>query len=226
MRDLVTKAEIINQILEDNQIVENQAPMAAYQKNQFKFWGIKSVRRRELTKDILKEAKLKTKESGEIDWQMVNSLWQMDARENQYVAADYLNAVDNYLTVKDLEKLEILITTKSWWDSVDVLVKRVGNIMHHDPKAKELIYCWGQSENIWLKRTAIICQLGLKKVTDLEVLSEMIEMNLASQEFFVNKAIGWALREYAKTDPDWVQQFVVEHQKVLHPLSIREALKN
>lgn len=206
--------------------------MAAYQKNQFKFLGIKAPQRRELSRSWLHQAKLATRQryqeqvSPFIDWQAIKALWALDFREAQYIAADYLKSVDNYLLENDIEQLEQLIVDKSWWDSVDVLVKRVGTLVHKYPQLKDRILAWSQADNIWLVRTAIIHQLGLKEETDLKLLTDVIDNNLASEEFFINKGIGWALREYAKTNPDWVKEFVKQRQNQLSSLSYREALKN
>ncbi|UPQ86396.1 DNA alkylation repair protein [Ignavigranum ruoffiae] len=206
--------------------------MAAYQKNQFKFLGIKAPQRRELSRAWLRQAKLEVRQryqeqvSPYIDWPMVRDLWALDFREAQYIAADYLKSVENYLLEEDLDQLQQFIVDKSWWDSVDVLVKRVGTLVHKYPSLKAQILTWSQAENIWLVRTSIIHQLGLKEGTDLTLLSKVIDNNLESQEFFINKAIGWALREYAKTDPEWVKKFVQERASKMSSLSQREALKN
>lgn len=206
--------------------------MATYQKNQFKFLGIKAPQRRELSRDWLHQAKFEVRQryqeqvSPYIDWPMVKDLWALDFREAQYIAADYLKSVENYLLEEDLDQLQQLIVAKSWWDSVDVLVKRVGTLVHKYPSLKARVLAWSQTDNIWLVRTSIIHQLGLKEDTDLTLLSKVIDNNLESQEFFINKAIGWALREYAKMDPEWVKKFVQERALKMSSLSQREALKN
>lgn len=210
------------QHMEEHAHPENQAPMAAYMKDQFPFLGIKSVERRQISAPFIKEWK-KTKI---IDWDIVNSLWQMPQREYQYIACDYLKAMQKYLTPDDLASFENLITTKSWWDSIDALVKTIGFLTLQYPEVKETMRKWSRESNIWLARTAILHQLGLKTETDTQLLEEVIKTNLGSNEFFINKAIGWALREYAKTDSEWVIHFLLTYREELHPLSWREANKH
>lgn len=222
----MNKAETVDQILLEHRVIENQEAMSAYMKHQFEFYGIKSQLRRSLTKSILTEMKNVTKTTQKIQWDFVKELWNFSARENQYVAADYLNEVDKYITLDDLNEFRELIINKSWWDSVDILVKRVGNLSLRNSETKKIILNWAKSENIWLKRTSIICQLGLKESTDTDLLKTVIIGNLKTGEFFVDKAIGWALREYAKTNVSWVKAFIEEYQKDLAPLSIREAQKH
>ncbi|MGB1318548.1 MAG: DNA alkylation repair protein, partial [Flavobacteriales bacterium] len=93
-------------------------------------------------------------------------------------------------------------------------------------KTKSITGAWAVSENMWLRRTSILFQLGYKDKTDSEILINHIEKNLGSDEFFINKAIGWSLREYGKTEPDFVRNYVAKMESKLHPLSVREALKN
>ena len=222
----MNKAETVDQLLSEHRVIENQASMAAYMKHHFEFYGIKSQLRRSLTKPILTEMKNVTKTTQKIQWDFIKELWNFSARENQYVAADYLNEVDKYITLDDLNEFQELIINKSWWDSVDILVKRVGNLSLRNSETKKIILNWAKSENIWLKRTSIICQLGLKESTDTDLLKTVIIENLKTGEFFVDKAIGWALREYAKTNVTWVKAFIEKYQKDLAPLSIREAQKH
>lgn len=218
--------------LESHANPKNQVDMEAYQRHQFSFLGIKSPDRRLIVKPYLQAAKKEGQRRAKlglkdiIDWPAILELWNYPSREAQYVAADYLKMMDKYLTYEDLDKLEDLICHKSWWDSVDALVKRVGSLTLKDSRVKKRILAWAQSDNIWLVRTAIIHQLALKEQTDLVLLSQVIDQNMASQEFFIDKAIGWALREHAKTDPIWVVDFVNQRKDDLSKLSQREALKN
>jgi 3-methyladenine DNA glycosylase AlkD len=128
---------------------------------------------------------------------------------------------ENFITT-----LEYLILTKPWWDTVDALASHpVGTHFQRFPAVKrKYLGKWRKSKNIWLRRTAILFQLGYKKETDFDLLSDIIRENLGSDEFFINKAIGWALRQYAYTDPKAVRRFVRETR--LHSLSRREATKH
>ncbi len=128
----------------------------------------------------------------------------------------------------DLQLIEQLILTKSWWDTVDGLASWVCGpyFLKFPEKKRPITDAWAISENMWLRRTSIIFQLGYKRKNDTELLFKHIELNLGTKEFFINKAIGWSLREYAKTDAGLVSDYVKQMEKKLHPLSVREALKN
>jgi len=119
-----------------------------------------------------------------------------------------------------------LIVSGAWWDHVDELSHRVGELLVLDrPAMTPTLRAWAVDTDIWLRRSAIIAQLGAKQSTDLDLLTYAIEASIGEREFFLRKAIGWALREYARTDPGWVSVFVAEHPD-LSPLSRREALKH
>jgi len=126
---------------------------------------------------------------------------------------------------EDLLKIKILITTKSWWDSVDSLTRVVGNLALSYPTLNETLLEWSLDENMWLRRMAIIHQLLRKKKTDTLLLEKIIVNNLNNTQFFINKAIGWALRDYSKTNAQWVRNFIDKYKKGLSSLSIREGSK-
>ncbi len=148
----------------------------------------------------------------------------MPEREFQYLAIDYMEKVKDLFTPEDMENIEKLLTTKSWWDSVDAINKVVGHIVMKYPQTKEdVILKWIKSDNIWLNRIAIIFQLKYKEKTDTVFLSNAILYNCETTEFFINKAIGWALREYSKTNKEWVKEFIDNNN--LSKLSIREGSK-
>ena len=195
--------------------------MAAYMKNQFPFLGIPKPVRTKLQKDFIKRAK----KQGRIEWQDVYALWDLPEREYQYVALDYLVELKEYLQPVDIYHLQTLILMKSWWDTVDKLAAiPVGTLcLKHPELVKNYMLAWAGSDNLWLARTAILFQLKYKDKTDTKTLAAIIEKNCGSKEFFINKAIGWILREYSKTDPEWVRQFLQTH--ALAPLSVREASK-
>lgn len=177
---------------------ENAQAMGKYMRNIFPFYGLKTPTQRELSKPFLKGV---TKE--EIAWDLVDLCFKDDYREMQYFALDYLKKVQKQLTFKDLPKIKQLAETKSWWDSVDSLVKLAGQIFIKDEENKEktaaLMLAWAQDPDFWVRRTAIEFQL---EATDPDLLGKIIDRNLGSQEFFINKAIGWALRDYSKTNPN------------------------
>lgn len=195
--------------------------MAAYMKDQFRYLGIKKPEREK----IQRLWRNQIKNSKELDRSLVLSLWREPEREFQYFAIDILCTLKNHLNADDLPFLETLITEKSWWDTVDMLSS--GIIGPLCLKAPEIIDAyilpWADSDNLWLRRSAILFQLKYKLKTDTELLSKIILLNCNTKEFFLNKAIGWSLREFSKTDPDWVRSFISQH--TLHSLSVREAVK-
>lgn len=195
--------------------------MAAYMKNQFSFLGIPKPVRAKLQKGFIKEAK----KQGRIEWQDVYALWDLPEREFQYVALDYLVELREYLQPFDIHHLQTLILLKSWWDTVDKLATiPVGTLcLKHPEEVKNSVTAWADSDNMWLVRTAILYQLKYKNETDTGTLAAIIEKNIGSKEFFINKAIGWILREYSKTDKEWVREFLNTHS--LASLSVREASK-
>ena len=141
------------------------------------------------------------------------------------MAANYLKAMQSYLKDSDLPKLEQLIVTKSWWDTVDILDRVVGSLVYNKPELEKIILQWNLSDNIWLRRVAIDHQLLRKEKTNVQLMEKILRNNLDQTEFFINKAIGWALRDYSKTNPEWVARFIEKNKKRMAELSIREASK-
>ncbi len=195
--------------------------MKTYMKNQFEFLGIQTPERTRLSKEFMKSIP----KSENIDWVFVEKCWELPEREFQYLALDYLIKSKGLLKADDILRVREMITTKSWWDTVDLLASHlVGGIcLMYPEQIMEHVLSWSQSENLWLRRTAILFQLKYKEKTDTVLLAEIIGYNQECEEFFIAKAIGWMLREYSKTDPDWVSDFIETHQ--LRKLSIREGSK-
>jgi len=154
----------------------------------------------------------------------LGDLWEdAEFREERYTA---LALLDRYPKWVSLALLERLIVEGAWWDYVDTLARKVGGLLVRDPSLAGDMRAWSCDENMWKRRVSIICQLGFKERTDLGLLYDCIEPNLDDREFFVRKAIGWALRDYAWHDPREVDRYVREHAHRLSPLSKREATKN
>lgn len=215
---------MINNIISSlyqNKDPEKAVKMAAYMKDNFPFLGIQKPQRELLTKEFLKQAK---KEKA-IDWDIANKLWDLPEREFQYLAIDYLIALKNLIDEADIDRIEKLIITKSWWDTVDIIASvLVGNVCKKHPEIiQSHISIWMESSNIWLARTAILFQLKYKEKTDTQLLRKIIMKNKEQKEFFIAKAIGWILREYSKTDKEWVSEFI--NNNTLQPLSVREGSK-
>jgi len=202
----------------------NAAQMKAYMKDLFPFLGLKRPDRNFIQRNYLSNSQLPpTKELPDL----IRDLWALDEREFQYLGLDILGKYNKQFEPAHIELFEYLITNKSWWDTVDYLASNsVGSLFKTYPELKEKwLSKWIATDNMWLNRTAILFQLKYKSSTDEGLLIKSIEAHIASTEFFHRKAIGWALREYAKTNPQFTQDFVESHPE-LSGLSKREALKN
>ncbi|EHF3619273.1 DNA alkylation repair protein [Listeria innocua] len=211
----------IQTLFRANRSVADSKPMEAYMKNQFPFLGIRATERKKLVADFLRE-------NGMPDdlLELVVELFAEEERELQYAAIDLLSRYGKKQASEAIEIYEQLVTTKSWWDTVDGLAGTV--VSNHFKLYPDLIpiynEAWINGDNIWLARTAILFQLKYKEETNAELLFANCEKWLGSKEFFIQKAIGWALRQYAKVDSEAVRVFVNSHTLAL--LSRREALKH
>lgn len=200
---------------------ENAISMAKYMRNLFLFYGIPTPKRKAVYKNLLKEEK----KLGKIDWQFLDKCYKDSHREFQYFVCDYLIAMNKYLTFEDIPKLKQYITEKEWWDTIDCFDSVIGEIGLRDSRVEKLMLEWSKDKDFWLRRIAIDHQLNRKKKTNKELLEQIIVNNFGSEEFFINKAIGWSLREYSKTNPTWVKEFLDKYKDKLNKLSIREASK-
>ncbi|EAD5841139.1 TPA_asm: DNA alkylation repair protein [Listeria innocua] len=211
----------IQTLFRANRSVADSRPMEAYMKNQFLFLGIRATERKKLVADFLKENGMPVDLLG-----LVVELFAEEEREFQYAAIDLLSRYGKKQASEAIEIYEQLVTTKSWWDTVDGLAGTI--VSNHFKLYPDLIpiynEAWINGDNIWLARTAILFQLKYKEETNAELLFANCEKWLGSKEFFIQKAIGWALRQYAKIDSEAVRVFVNSH--TLAPLSRREALKH
>ncbi len=194
--------------------------MANYMKNKFAFLGIKTPERKNISKEFLK----KRKNDKKIDWEFINTCFDLPEREFQYLAFSYMNVVKDLFVIDDMDKIENLLKTKSWWDSIDSISPIIGYICLKNPEIKEkVVDNYIYSDNIWLKRASILFQLKYKEKTDIEFLKKAILNNARTKEFFVDKAIGWSLREYSKTNKEWVKSFI--ENNYLSKLSVSEGSK-
>jgi len=202
---------------------ENYASQSkAYMKNHGGFIGIRAAERRSITKFVLKQIAFSNIEEIEL---CVSTLWQMKEREFLYAAIQLLAFYKTKWRIETIQLIENCITQHSWWDSVDGLNSEcVSTYFKLFPETISITTEWNKSENIWLKRSSIIFQKSYLTHTHLPMLTKHILNCANSKEFFIQKAIGWALREYAKTNAQWVLDFVAIHQ--LPNLSKREALKH
>lgn len=198
-------------------------PMRAYMRDAFPFLGIRTPRRRQLAKQIVRGLPAPDQQ----DLRAVAlACWAQPAREYQYFAVDWLVKHANRPEPGFLGTIETLVTTRSWWDTVDPLATRVvGPIITRHPGAVSTMDDWAADDNLWLARTAVLHQLHYKEKTDTGRLFGYCTALAGHPDFFIRKAIGWALRQYARTDPEAVRTFVAA-TPTLSGLSVREAMKH
>ena len=198
-------------------------PMKKYMRDQFEYLGIKSPQLGELMKEFIAANGLPPIRDLDV---ILRDLWLLPQREFQYAATGFLSRAEKELPAKLIKTIEYMIVTKSWWDTVDTISGGpLGVHFRRFPDVREKYLAkWRASDNFWLRRATILFQLNYKKETDFKLLTEIIRENLGSKEFFINKAIGWSLRQYARVDPQAVKKFV--NSTPLHPLSRREAMKH
>ena len=194
----------------------------AYMRNQFAYYGIKATERREIQKPFFIKEFLPKKDK--LD-QIIIALWEKPQRDYQYFSQELAFKYVKQLAEKDIELYEYMVTHKSWWDTIDfIAAKLIGEYFKKFPEQRDAyVKKWISSNNIWLQRSALLFQLKYKENLDTALLSSIINSLLGSKEFFINKAIGWILREYSKTNPTWVKDFA--KKTALSSLSKKEALR-
>ena len=212
--------DLIND-LEENRNELLAESMSKYMQDKFRFLGVRGASRTKIYKKYFPEAR----KSKEIDWEFIENCWNKEEREFQYVVVYYLKAMQKFLKREDISRLKYLIVTKSWWDTVDLLAKVVGSLIIRIEGYDQIMLEWSKDSNIWLRRVAILYQLSLKDKVDKQVLDEILVNNLGDSQFFINKAVGWALRDYSKYNPEWVREFIKKNKENMANLSIREASK-
>ena len=223
---MINKDNFIEKVMfvfSENAVNSDAVQMEAYMRNKFSFYGLKSPLRKTLQKEIIKETAYP--DINDIEY-IVSSFWNSAQRELQYFAMELLQKNIKKFDESIIDFLEGLIVKKSWWDTIDFIAPNlVGKLFLDNKKLRDkYIVKWINSDNFWLKRSAIIHQLRYKEKTDFTLLKELIYLTKDEDEFFIRKAIGWALREYSKRFPDEVKQFIGSTS--LKPLSVREGLKH
>jgi 3-methyladenine DNA glycosylase AlkD len=200
----------------------NAGPMKRYMRDQFEYVGLKGPEFGVLLREHIASHGLPALTN--LD-RILRDLWALPEREFQYAATSLLGRLEQQLPAAFIRTLEYMVLTKSWWDTVDTIA--TGTLGVHFKRFAKVrdrtLARWRKSSNFWLRRACILFQLNYKQDTDFNLLQEIIRENLGSKEFFINKAIGWALRQYSRVDPKGVRKFVRETP--LEPLSAREALK-
>ncbi|MFF3848071.1 DNA alkylation repair protein [Streptomyces sp. NPDC002328] len=200
------------------------AAMRAYMKDVAPFLGLPTPERRALTRAVLAG----TSRPDEADCTAIAlRCWALPQREYHYFAVDYLRRHIGRCTSGFLPVARHLVTTVPWWDTVDLLAAHVvGALVAADPRLTAEMDAWIDDDDLWLARTALLHQLRYKNRTDADRLFAYCRRRSAHPDFFVRKAIGWSLREYAKTDPEAVRAFLAREGHRFAPLSVREALKS
>lgn len=210
--------------LHQNANIDNAKSMAAYMKNNFSFLGIKTDTRRAILNEHWKKNVIEVKTNYR---NIVLELFQFNEREFHQCAIDIvIKEIKKKYIIEDIKLIEFLLTNQSWWDSVDTLAKYLlGNYLIQFPEeTHKTVTRFSNSTNMWLNRSAILFQLSYKQKTDFLLLKSICEQHKASNEFFIQKAIGWALREYSSCNPIEVLQYVLHTN--LKPLSRKEAIRN
>ena len=195
--------------------------MERYMQDKFSFLGVRGATRTEIYKKHFPEAR----KSKVIDWEFIETCWNKEEREFQYAVVYYLKTMQKFLKREDISRLKYLIVTKSWWDTVDLLAKVVGSLVIRIEGYDQIMLEWSKDSNIWLRRVAMLHQLSFKEKVDEGLLEKILLANLGNNEFFINKAVGWALRDYSKFNPEWVTKFIEKNRENMASLSLREASK-
>ena len=202
--------------------------MRAYMKSEMPYLGIPAPKLRALAKAVFAAHPLASAEQ----WRdTVLRIWRGARHREERYAGISLAGYQKYAAFRDLDAIpmyEEMITSGAWWDYVDSIASQhLGAMLRRYPRQmRSLLLRWSRDADMWKRRSAILAQLSFREETDLTLLYRCLEPSLRSSEFFLRKAIGWALRQYAWTDPDEVRRYVLEHESELSPLSRREALKN
>lgn len=200
------------------------ARMAAYLKTDMPFYGVSSADLAPVLKRLLSDVPVDDRSTYAA---VVEALWALPHREEKHLAIRYARSFPRFIDAASIALFRRLIVEGAWWDLVDeAAVRLVGRALRNDRVLVEpLVRSWIRDDDLWLRRTTIICQLAEKSRTDLALLEDACFANVGDSDFFIRKAIGWALRQYARTDPEWVRSFVDTHREEMSGLSVREATK-
>ena len=201
------------------------APMAAYLKTDTPFYGVQKAGRLSVERELVKRY---PPESRADYRRAVVALWNRPHREERYLAIDYARAFPRYITLSSIPLYRRMIVEGAWWDFVDAIaIHLVGEVLLNQREATtSRVAAWIDDPNLWLRRSSIIGQIGHKESTDTRFLFDACRRRMHETEFFIRKAIGWALRDYARTDPSAVRSFALAHQSEMSGLSFREATKH
>lgn len=203
---------------------EKARPMEAYMKNLQRFYGVAMPARKKMFQSARKQYDIHSYEEYE---SVVKELWSGKFREELYFAIDIAMRYKAFRTDKAMKLYENMLKSADNWDTVDTIASHlVGELVLHNRKHEARLKKWARSKNMWLRRTSLLAHLRHKKQTNVRLLQETILLLTDENEFFIQKAIGWILRQYAYSDPKWVRQFVKKHSGRMSNLAKREALKH
>lgn len=204
---------------------EKAGSMAAYMKTDMPFYGVATPQRRAILGELASRYPAQMRSDYEA---VVRGLWRGEHREEKYLAIGYARSFPRFVTLSSIPLYRTMITQGAWWDFVDgIAIYLAGHVlMNQRTSLTPKMDAWTTSDDMWLRRTSIIAQLAHKADTDPTLLDDACTRNLPDPEFFIRKAIGWALREYAKTDPEWVVRYVGAHEDEMSSLTRREATKH
>ncbi len=200
-------------------------PMASYMKTEMPFYGVSSHERKAISRLLGGEFPATSR----VEYvHAIRTLWHGEFREEKYLAIAHARLFPRYVTLSSIPIYKKMITQGAWWDFVDEIAAHlVGSVLlRQRDRLTPTIESWTAGNDMWLRRTSIICQLRHKAGTDTALLEVACTRNLESTEFFIRKAIGWALREFGKTDPAWVIAYVESHKDEMSGLTYREATKH
>jgi len=211
--------------LAENANPEKAEGMQAYMKTEMPFYGVQKPGRTRILRHLKKEYRPDSREEYE---KLILALWSLPHREEKYMAQAVATSFERFMVPPSLPLYRRMIVEGAWWDFVDEAATHMVRhlIINHPAVTWAEVDKWIDSDDMWLRRSAIICQVGAKMHTDPVRLFSFCEARSHEKEFFIRKAIGWALREYAKTDPEAVAAFANDHREELSGLSFREATKH
>lgn len=221
---ITNKQEELQHLLDSKRDRERAVAVEAYMKNRFAFFGMDAATRKALQKEWF--VSLKSIQDRELRWELVRALWEQEEREFQYVAIDWLRSwPKKYMAEADADELEWLISQKSWWDSVDAIASNyLGTWAALFPeKARETMEEWRYDDSLWLRRSCLIYQLKFKDRVDIAYLEDLIAQMIPDKAFFIQKAIGWSLRQLSKYRPEEVRRILATYP--VQGLALREAEK-
>lgn len=199
-------------------------PMAKYMKTEMPFYGIQKTERIPVNRELRKQFRPKNRRQYH---SIVRALWKLPHREEKYTAIEYARQSEELVTFESLPLYELMIRQGGWWDLVDeIAIHLVGRILYKDrTRMKPVLDRWILDDDLWIRRSAIISQVLHKSATDEEQLFRYCLKQAGQQDFFIRKAIGWALRDYSKSNQKSVSSFLKKNQEKLSNLSYREAAK-